>query len=214
LIRRRAIGLALLALAVCVVVVVFSVAWIDLPVASYASHRFPGTGLFHWTDLVLGSLRLTVPLAFLWLLVFGGLRLRRRAVPPWARTPLVASVSIGIAGAATLLFKYLFGRTPPYPTFLLQGISEWRPLRGNGTHMEFPSGTMAVATAALTVLGVRHPRFRLPSALVLAALALGLVVTNGHWVADLIAGVFLGLGVGAVTLPLCRRWRLESTGPL
>ena len=71
-----------------------------------------------------------------------------------------------------------------------------------------------LAAAALTVLCVLHPRLRVPSAMVLGALALGLVVTNGHWVGDIIGGVFLGIAVGAVTLPLRRRFRLGPTGAL
>ncbi|HEX9943405.1 MAG TPA: phosphatase PAP2 family protein [Thermoanaerobaculia bacterium] len=194
-----------LAFLLCTALVIVSIAWIDRPVADYAFAHFRDTALARWISRGLGPLRLIVPLAILWLAGSGGWRLSARPVPSWARPPLVVSVSVGLAGLTTILLKYLFGRTSADPSYLVHGVHEWRPLRGDASHLAFPSGTMAVAGAALTVLCILQPRLRGASAVVLAALAAALIVTNSHWVADIIAGVFLGIGVGRTVLPLCRR---------
>jgi membrane-associated phospholipid phosphatase len=205
--RGEVAGRYLLAFLLCTALVIVSVAWVDRPVAEYVFTHFRDTALAHWTSQALGSLRLVVLLAVLWLVGLAGWRLSARPVPSWARTPLVVSVSGGLAGSTTLLLKYFFGRASAYPSYLVQRVYEWRPLRGDASHLAFPSGVMAVAGAVLTVLCILHPRLRVASAVILFALAVALIVTNSHWVADVIAGVFLGIGVGSTVLPLCRHLR-------
>lgn len=198
-------GWYLLGLLLCTALVIVSVAWIDRPVAEYSVTHFRDTALDPWTRRALAPLRLVLVLAAACLVGAGGWRLSGRRLPSWARTPLVAAVGVGLAGLATLLLKYLFGRASIYPSYVLHQTYEWRPLRGDPSHLGFPSGTMAVAGAVLTVLCTLHPRLRMASVAILVALAAALIVVNGHWVADLIAGVFVGVCLGRAALALDRR---------
>ena len=57
----------------------------------------------------------------------------------------------------------------------------------------------------MSVLWVCYPRFRLLYAAAIAAVAVGLVGTDFHFLADVIAGGFLGISTGLLTVTL---WEL------
>ncbi|HEY2824721.1 MAG TPA: hypothetical protein VGI83_04180, partial [Gemmatimonadales bacterium] len=69
-------------------------------------------------------------------------------------------------------------------------------------YQALPSGTMGVAGAVVAVVWRRHPPFRIPTAIVFGLTAFALAITNSHWVADTIAGAFLGVWIGSLTVAL------------
>ena len=71
----------------------------------------------------------------------------------------------------------------------------------------FPSGTTSITAAILSVLWIRAPRLRAVYAMLLAFVAFALIVTNGHFVADVIGGAFLGASTGWMTILL---WKHAS----
>jgi len=77
--------------------------------------------------------------------------------------------------------------------------NEFHWLHGNGNYTSFPSGHMAVFTAFMIALWKFYPRHRTIYVLFNSALALALVMTNYHFVTDIIAGAYLGFVVHTTT---------------
>jgi len=75
-------------------------------------------------------------------------------------------------------------------------------LHGNLRDSAFPEGHAIGAAAIITVLWMMVPRLRIPSVLVTAAVLSGILVNNFHWLSDMVAGGFLGVSIGWMTVRL------------
>lgn len=101
-------------------------------------------------------------------------------------------------------FKFMFGRTWPAtwtannPSYLKDGIYgffpyvSWFTGGGSRAYHAFPSGTTAVITVACVAIALAWRPFRWIAPLPIAAVVIGLIGTNYHWVSDIIAGLMLG----------------------
>jgi membrane-associated phospholipid phosphatase len=54
----------------------------------------------------------------------------------------------------------------------------------------------------LATVWIITPRLRLPGVFLVLLLCGGVVITNGHWLSDVIAGAFLGASIGWMTVLL------------
>jgi hypothetical protein len=61
----------------------------------------------------------------------------------------------------------------------------------------------------MSVLWICYPRFRLLYAAAIAAVSIGLVGANFHFLGDVIAGAFLGISVGWLTVTI---WEIGRRG--
>lgn len=123
------------------------------------------------------------------------------------------AVSIPLANMVKSLLKYSFGRIATRFWLLHPHAHEFHWLHGTGNYTGFPSGHMAVLTVFAAALWVYYPRHRTVYLFSLAALALALIITNYHFVSDIIAGVYTGLLVHGATdycLTFLNRWREKS----
>ncbi|MBI3546579.1 MAG: phosphatase PAP2 family protein [Gammaproteobacteria bacterium] len=105
----------------------------------------------------------------------------------------------GTAVPAAFIFKsflqFVLGRSNPWmwaiyhqsPIFYWFDASE-----GYGC---FPSGHMTVFTALIAGFGYYYPRYRLACFSLLLLLAVALIVTNHHFLSDVIAGASLGMAI-------------------
>ena len=109
------------------------------------------------------------------------------------------AISVPLAHMVKWLFKYAFGRISTRFWLLYPRSHEFHWLHGTGNFTGFPSGHMAVFTALVAALWVYYPRHRTVYLFSLAALALALIVTNYHFISDIIAGAYTGLFVHAAT---------------
>ena len=192
----------LFAFLLCIVATLLSMAYIDRPVADYVHAHLRYTALFQWTTRAFAPLLLVPVLALLFLLASGCWLLAGRSLALWTRTPLLCSWSVAWSVSTTIVLKHVFGRSSPYPDYVVHRIYELRPFHADSAHLAFPSGTMAVSGAMLSVIWLRYPGLRIAIMLILLFLALALVITNSHWLADVIGGLFLGVSVGTMTVPL------------
>jgi hypothetical protein len=194
-ISRRGVLWASLAAAV-VLFILPCIAYADRPVADFAHAAFGGTRLFRISIAILASLRaLLVPMG-LFVVGCGAWRLAGRRLPGWTKPFLKAALAAGIAGVVIIALKAAIGRSEPYPFYVLSRIHEFRPMRGGSSHRAFPSGTMGVASAFLAVLCLESTGRRWFAGTVLTLIAGCLIVTNSHWLADILGGLCLGTGVG------------------
>jgi len=116
------------------------------------------------------------------------------------------------ATGATVTLKRAFGRsnvqlwTGATPEEGHLGINKFHFLHGGPPNIDsFPSGTTTVAAAIISVVWILVPRLRILCVLALVGISIGLVITNSHYVADVIAGTFVGWSVGWMTVRLLRR---------
>jgi membrane-associated phospholipid phosphatase len=192
----------LVALALCAVAVLLSVAYVDRPAAELFNTHIRHTELWGWLDHSLAPFVLVPVIALFFLLGTGLWLLSGRQIGAWARKPLLCSWSSTWALAAEFVSKEIFGRAWPDPSYLENHLYGFRFLHA-GTHWNsFPSGTATISAALVATVWLVAPRWRLPGLLLAGLICCAVVVTNGHWLSDVIAGAFLGASIGWMTVPL------------
>jgi len=192
----------LLAFAATVVAVGVCMAYVDRPVASFFESHFRQSALWNGIDLALSPIALVVVAALFFLLACGTWVLSGRPLVPWTRVPLLCSWATMWAVAAEIILKRMIGRSWPDPTYTQEHLYGFHWFHGTPHWDSFPSGTMAISCAILTVLWILRPRWRAPGVVVVALLCLAVVLNNYHWISDLIAGAFLGISIGWMTTRL------------
>jgi membrane-associated phospholipid phosphatase len=186
----------LVAFAAAGIAVVVCIAYVDRPVAEFFDLHLRHTTSWVWLDRALAPLNLVPLMALLFLFVCGTWVMSGRSLRPWTRTPLLCSWAAMWATAAEIIFKRIFGRAWPYPTYIRDHLYGFHPLHGGPDWQSFPSGTAAISTAIVSVLWIVMPRSRVIGVLTVALLCVAVVITNYHWVGDVIAGTFLGAYIG------------------
>ena len=106
------------------------------------------------------------------------------------------------ATATETIFKRIFGRASADPAYVQNHFHGFHFLHGGFPWDAFPSGTATVSAAIASVLWIVAPRWRAIGVLLVLLLCIAVVVTNYHWVGDVIAGVFLGTSIGWMTVRL------------
>jgi membrane-associated phospholipid phosphatase len=101
--------------------------------------------------------------------------------------------------------KYAFGRINTREWLHAPQEYGFRWFSGAEHHSGFPSGHMLVVTAIAAVVWRFHPRHRPACLGLLLVLAMAVIVTNYHFVSDVIAGVYVGLVVEACTCRVAGR---------
>jgi hypothetical protein len=96
--------------------------------------------------------------------------------------------------------KFIVGRINTRFWLLHLRYENFHWFHGKGNYSSFPSGHMAVFTVLAAALWHFYPRYRVAYLGFLSALALFLLLTNYHFLSDIIAGAYLGLFVHFITL--------------
>lgn len=114
----------------------------------------------------------------------------------------VCGMVVPLAFIAKTAIQYIFGRLNPLD-WLLSRASEppvfvwFQSKDGYGC---FPSGHMTVFTALMTTLSFYFPRYRHVCLGLLLLLAFALIITDHHFLSDVLAGAALGSVLAAVTI--------------
>jgi hypothetical protein len=174
------------------------IAWVDRPVATFAHDQFADTRLFAIAGGVFRPSRIVLALIALFLAGGAAWSLSGRKLPFRGRPLFVAALAGTAALGVALVLKYAIGRSQIYPLYLTSHIHEFRPFRGDPWYAAFPSATIAVASALVAALSLESTRRRFAGGAVLMLLAVCLVITNSHWVADILGGLYLGVLIGRV----------------
>ena len=197
---RAALGVLVLVLAVALL--------LDHVVASWATHaRTP------LLDLLVGAINpigAGVTLLVLSVVLAAVSRCAGRARLPDAS--VLAAMTFASAGLAEFTLKHLVGR--PRPDTGLAAAGLFGPSFATDID-SFPSGHATSVFAVAAVFAAYYPRLRWPLYGLAAAIALGRVYLERHYVSDIVAGAALGLVFAAYlyrkrrTLP--RRLILETS---
>jgi len=204
----------LLAFAATAIVVEVCFVFIDRPVAEFMEQHVRHTVTWIWITRALAPVASVVLLALVFILGCGLRLLSGRSLPSWTQTPLLCSWAAMLATAADTLLKRVLGRGVADPAYIQTHLWGFRFLRGaEPLWASFPSGSATIAAAIASVLWITKPRWRAMSVLAVFLLCAAVVITNYHWLADVIAGAFLGATIGWMTVHL-RGSRSADSRPL
>jgi membrane-associated phospholipid phosphatase len=176
--------------------------FVDRPVAFYVHNQgFANYPVLQWLTYPPPVLQAWTPVALAALAV-------RRAYGPfhrWERAVMAACVGMVLADQFRETLSYAFGRYWPEtwidnnPSLIRDGAYGFHPFHGGTAYGSFPSGHTARTLAVAAVVWIAYPRWRLACVLVSAAVAVGLLGMDYHFVGDVIAGGVVGGIVGAYT---------------
>ena len=142
-----------------------------------------------------------LPLAGIVLLGAGAAALAGWRPGRHGRVLLAAALATLVARAAADELKLAFGR--PWPETWVDRNPSWIgthtfgffPFHGGRGFASFPSGHTVDITAPCAVLWRTVPRARIVAALLVAAVAVGLVAADFHFAGDVLAGLYVGVVV-------------------
>jgi membrane-associated phospholipid phosphatase len=181
------------------VAVAVSYLWFDRPIALLSHAELQRFHLFEKLTLIPDAL---VPLAIVAFMALGLRGLIGSTLSRFQTVMLLSGVSLAVAIIIKDQLKFAFGRTWPEtwvrnnPSFIRDGVYGFHPFHGGAGYTSFPSGHTTTICTVMTVLWICYPRFRPLYALCTAAVAVGLVGANFHFLSDVIAGGFLGISAG------------------
>jgi membrane-associated phospholipid phosphatase len=180
--------------------------FVDRPVAFYVhDHKFRDYPVLKWLTYPPPILQTWVPV------VLAGLMIRRAWGPfrRWELTLLAAGVALVLADQFKETLAYAFGRYWPEtwiddnPSLIRDGAYGFHPFHGGSAYGSFPSGHTARTLAVAAVVWIASPRWHWACIAAAAAVAVGLLGMDYHFVGDVMAGGFVGGIVGAYTAYCC-----------
>ncbi len=180
---------------------------IDRPVADWIGNNspfWPAPNWMRWSDFI-AVMMVGAPI----LLLLAGLR---RLRGPWQRWELQLVVIAGSVFVMTLLkqlLKWTFGRPGP-ALWIFSGAStvpdnpnytfHW--LHGLFPYVAFPSGHLTIACTVGSIVWIIWPKWRWLALAAIVIVAGSLLITNYHYVGDMVGGAFLGWLGGLWTVQL------------
>jgi len=188
-----------LALLTCAVLVTLCYFFIDKQVAYFVhDHELNKYTMLLWmthTAMLLNALAPAI-------LVLAAVKLAWSPLTRLEKTLVAASLSLMVTVAFEFYLKFLFGRYWPEtwvnnnPSLIGNGSYGFHPFHFEQAFGSFPSGHTARTFAAMSVVWIAYPRWRLLCAALCAAVVVGLVGMNYHFVGDTVGGAFLGSVTG------------------
>jgi membrane-associated phospholipid phosphatase len=193
----------LIALLVTIVVVAVAYAWLDRPIAFFAHGELAKEKLF--AELP----KISEWFAVIAVGVFAVLGLRGLTGRPLSKLEAVAllcALSLVTSAAVKNYLKFAFGRTWPEtwvdnnPSLIRDGVYGFNFFHGGRGYEAFPSGHTTAVCAVMAVLWICYPKWRPLYALVVAAVVVGLIGADFHFLSDIVAGAFIGASAGWIAV--------------
>jgi membrane-associated phospholipid phosphatase len=203
----------LLALLLTAEAVVVCYLWIDRPIAlfvhAHSAQHETFARLTYLPDLL-------IPLAAAAFVGFGLWALAGQPLSKIVTAGALCTIGLIVAETIKSQLKLAFGRLWPdtwvanNPSFIHDGAYGFNFFHGGAGYASFPSGHMAATCAVISVLWIMVPKLRPLYALIVLAVAAGLVGANYHFLSDVIAGGFVGASTGWMTVALWQARRLNA----
>lgn len=189
--RRSGFLLWLFSLLLCTLATAASFAWIDIPVAAHVFGRLTSAAALAtgFASVFLLGAEAVVALSLIII------RIVRGHLSPFREaTALACLTSICAYAVDDGALKAFFG--VPFPWQVLQGTEHAFRLFSGYSNSSFPSGHMVIAGAFAGVFMRLYRISILPLVALLLLAATLLIVGDGHFVSDVIAGAFVGISAG------------------
>jgi membrane-associated phospholipid phosphatase len=202
----------LLLLAVTAPCLVISYEFLDRPIAFHVHEHVRHYPIFaRATELP----ELVAPVGAFVLLWLGIRALLARPLSSLQTVILLCSLSLVVTDALKRELKAAFGRTWPEtwvrdnPSLIRDGAYGFHPFHGGPAFAAFPSGHTAAVCSVVAVLWLLYPRWRWLYAALVLVVAGGLVAADYHFLSDVIAGAFIGISIGWMSV---RMWNAGTLG--
>ncbi len=186
----------------CAVSVLVCIGYVDRPAAEFFNAHVRPSSVWQWLNRLLELLVVIPVAALLFQFGAGSWMLFGRRLASWAQTALLYSSGTIWAISAEFVLKQIFGRGSADPTYLVYHLYGFRILHANVGWTSFPSGTAVGAITIATITCVRFPHWRAAASILAGLVCIAVTVTNGHWVSDVIAGMFIGACIGWMTVAI------------
>lgn len=182
--------------------IIISYFYLDLPLALWLQKLYPSFlyVFFHWVT-ILGSpwfnLGIISILAIITLFINIPIRFRKSI--------LSLIIAIVVSYVAYRLLKVVFGRARPSQYFEnhLYGFYWWQ---FKNKMWSFPSGHATNIGVTMTALSYYWPRYQYLFLLIVILVCFSRLVLEAHYLSDVLAGVFLGMGITAL---ICHKWKIK-----
>lgn len=194
-------------------IVFVSYEWIDRPIAFLVHDRTSQNEIFVWLQRIPEAFP---PLAAFAFVALGFLALTKGRFSMFQVMMLLCSLSLVVTDAINDQLKFAFGRTWPEtwvsnnPSLIHDGMYGFNPFHGGIGFASFPSGHAAATCAVISVLWIYYRRFRPLYALCVAAVVVGLIGANYHFLSDVIAGGFIGVSTGWIAVAIWQPAKSDS----
>jgi membrane-associated phospholipid phosphatase len=185
--------------AVTVAAVIVAYAWIDRPTAFFAHDHLVQFKFFGKLPLIAEEL---FPIAVLIFLTVAAKMLLNQAVSKVHGYLFLCGLSLVVAETIKEQLKYIFGRTWPEtwtnnnPSLIHDNVYGFNFFHSGQAYSSFPSGHTNAICAVMAVLWFAYPRYRALYIVPVAAVIIGLIGADFHFVSDIIAGGFIGTSTG------------------
>jgi membrane-associated phospholipid phosphatase len=179
--------------------------WIDRPIAFFVHDHTSQNQIFVWLQQIPEAFP---PLATLAFFALGLLALNKYRFSIFQAVILLCCLSLVVADALKDQLKFVFGRTWPEtwvsnnPSLIHDGVYGFNPFHGGVGFASFPSGHAAAICAVMSVLWLCYRRFRPLYALCVAAVVVGVIGADYHFLSDVIAGGFIGVSTGWIAVAI------------
>jgi membrane-associated phospholipid phosphatase len=196
------------------VLTLFCVLFIDLPVALFVkTYLYSNSRWSQLTSNLPDLLSVVVVLATaagLWTYL---VRSRRGIYDHMTSLAKVITWSAPVSYATKHFLKYVFGRCNTRRWVVEPAEYGFYWFQRRPSCDGFPSGHMVVMVTLLAALWRFYPRTRPYCVAAASVLAVALVVTNYHFVSDVLAGAYLGVAIEALAFHLLIREPYKLPGP-
>ena len=184
--------------------------WLDRPIALWFHAQQSVVHGRHFLEPLTQIPDPLIPAGGVLIVVFGIRALLGRPFGKIQAVAIVCCFSVIVGETIKNGLKWFFGRPWPEswhgnPSFIRDHLYAFHWLNGGHGYDSFPSGHMTATAAVLSVAWLCYPRWRAVYALVACLVAAGLLLSNFHFLSDVIAGAFLGASIGWLTTVLFGR---------
>ena len=126
----------------------------------------------------------------MWVIYF--YRLHKKKFGSKTQFLMLAATALPSAYLLKMFFQFVFGRTGTRQWLTVKSplVFNWFNNLANGS---FPSGHMTVFSAFGTAVLIYFPRYRKQILILLTILGAALILTDYHFISDVIAGTYLGV---------------------
>lgn len=179
---------------IVVLVVFICCRYLDAPIAVHASYILKSSTILHAATSNIPDVLFPL-VCFISIVLWGRYFIlkRRRVLKEQSYFCRVAGIAVPLAFILKWPLKFVFGRTET--RIWLSGCSSdnFHWFHWGAGYQSFPSGHMMVFCALFAALWIYYSRYRPVYAGFILLLAAALVLTDYHYLSDVIAGGYLGI---------------------
>lgn len=198
----------LISLAVTALLVFLSHFYVDADLALFISRRFAGNSTWaRYTAAIPDLLFLLVCIMTVVSVICYRVRTRGGINTTAASFFQLVAYAVPASYVSKVVLKLIFGGVNTRVWLHKPRLYGFHWFQGGGFYDGFPSGHMAVFMTLTAAIWRFYPRCRIICPIFMLVFASSLIVTNYHFLGDILAGAYLGVLVEAVSYRLLHRQR-------